>query len=131
MVHRQLVSVATGSVFVALGLLTAGAATAEPGPPPVPPIPNPVYGPGSVEEPVGYLGDVWQSFHNDNPLGALTTAPVQAPGAPPGAGSGPPLPPGTISLTAPETSTAPLEGQWLGPLPGMPPAPLAPPPPAA
>lgn len=116
------------AAFGALAL--AGPAAAEPAPPPVPPIPNPVYGPGGLDEPVGYLGEMWQTFHTDNPLGALTVPPVQAPGAPPGAGPSPPLPPGTVSLTAPESSTAPTEGGvWLGPLPGLPPVPLAPPPP--
>jgi hypothetical protein len=117
----------TAGALMVAALAVAAPATAEPGPPPVPPVPNPVYGEGGMDAPVGYLGEMWQSFHADNPLGALTAPPVPAPGAPPGAGSGPPLPPGTISMTAPETSTAPLQGEWLGPLPGMPPAPLAPP----
>ncbi|MET0898440.1 MAG: hypothetical protein ABWY45_11070 [Mycobacterium sp.] len=102
-----------------------------PGPPPVPPIPNPVYGPGATDQ-FGPIGDLFSSIRTDDPLGALTVPPVPSPGAPPGAGASPPLPPGTVSLTAPESSTAPVDGVWLGPLPGMAPVPLAPPvPPAA
>jgi hypothetical protein len=123
---RRRITSAVGGTFVAIGLMTAGTAGAEPAPPPVPPIPNPVFGQGTMDEPMGYLGEIWQTFNTDNPLGALTAPPVPAPGAPPGAGSGPPLPPGHVSLTAPGTSTAPLEGEWLGPLPGLPPAPLTP-----
>lgn len=104
----------------------AGQVAAEPpAPPPVPAIPNPEYGEGA---PTGYFGDLFSSFQSDNPLGDLTVPPAQISGAPPGAGAPPPLPPGTVSLTAPESSTAPPEGVWLGPLPGLAPVPLVPPP---
>jgi hypothetical protein len=118
----------TGVTIVCGAFCGSGQAGAEPvpGPPPVPAIPNPVYGQGPTDQ-FGYIGDLFSSIRADDPLGALTVPPVQAPGAPPGAGASPPLPPGTVSLTAPESSTAPVDGVWLGPLPGMAPVPLAPP----
>lgn len=97
-----------------------------PGPPPVPAIPNPEYSQDVMGQ-LGSVGDLFSTITVDAPLGALTVPPVPAPGAPPGAGASPPLPPGTVSLTAPESSTAPPDGVWLGPLPGMAPVPLAPP----
>ncbi|WP_197381700.1 hypothetical protein [Mycolicibacterium mengxianglii] len=120
--------VALASLVVsAAALMQAAPASAEPvGPPPVPPIPNPTYGNNDPQSQFGYIGDVLGSFRADDPLGELTAAPGPVRGAPPGAGPSPPLPPGTVSLTAPESSTAPAEGIWLGPLPGMPAVPLAP-----
>jgi hypothetical protein len=136
--------IAFAGMIIAGGALTlAGQAGAEPEPPypppppppigapPVPEIPNPAYGQGETGAAIGYFGDLFGSFRSDNPLGDLTAAPQQGSGAPPGAGPSPPLPPGTVSLTAPESSTAPPEGVWLGPLPGLAPVPLAPPHPAS
>ena len=80
------------------------------GPPSVPEIQNPAYGQGQTPGQLGYLRDIWRTFHSGNPLDALTApAPDQAPGPPPGAGPPPPLPPGYTSLTAPESSTPATE----------------------
>lgn len=89
------------------------------GPPPVPEIPA-VYGQGQSPGPFGFIADAWSTFNGSNPLNTLTLPQDIPIGPPPGAGTGPPLPPGTISLTSPETSTA-----TLGPVP----VPGAPPPP--
>ncbi|MUL62917.1 hypothetical protein BOO86_00455 [Mycobacterium sp. CBMA 234] len=75
------------------------------GAPPVPEIDNPTYGAGSTPGQLGYLRDIWHTFHSGNPLEALTMPPEEAPGAPPGAGPAPKLPPGYISLTDPSSST--------------------------
>ena len=74
------------------------------GPPPVPEIQNPAYGQGQTPGRLGYLRDIWHTFHSGNPLDAMTAPPEVAPGPPPGAGPPPPLPPGYVSLTAPESS---------------------------
>jgi hypothetical protein len=71
------------------------------GPPPVPEIQNPQYGAGSTPGQLGYLRDIWHTFHDGNPIEALTMPPEQAPGPPPGAGPAPKLPPGYTSLTDP------------------------------
>ena len=116
-----------GVFFAGGALVMAVPAAAEPAiPPPVPAIPNPEYSQDVMGQ-LGSVGDLFSTITVDAPLGALTVPPVPVPGAPPGAGSSPPLPPGTVSLTAPESSTAPADGVWLGPLPGMAPVPLAPP----
>jgi hypothetical protein len=75
-----------------------------------------------------------QTFNGVNPMEALTMPQVVPSGPPPGAGPSPPLPPGTISLTAPHTSTAVLSGgaPVPPPAPGLPaevPVPPGPPPP--
>ena len=57
---------------------------------------------------LGYLRDIWHTFHSGNPLDALTAPQEVAPGPPPGAGPAPQLPPGYISLTAPQSSTPAL-----------------------
>jgi hypothetical protein len=101
------------------------------GAPPVPEIPNPVYGQGQTPGQLGYLRDLWHTFHSGNPLDALTAPPEQAPGPPPGAGPPPPLPPGHVSLTAPQSSTGSMPGVAPGPAPGAEPAPPPPPDPAA
>ena len=78
------------------------------GPPTVPEIPNPVYGQGQTPGKLGYLRDIWHTFHSGNPLDALTAPAEVAPGPPPGAGPAPPLPPGYTSVNAPESSTPAL-----------------------
>jgi hypothetical protein len=100
------------------------------GPPPVPEIQSPVYGAGQTPGQLGYLRDIWHTFHSGNPLEALTAPVEEAPGPPPGAGPPPPLPPGFVSLTDPQSSTGTIPGPEVGPLPGLEPAP-PPPDPAA
>ena len=88
--------------------------------PVVPPVPPPfvsppvsdvsyqVYGQGQTPGQLGYLRDIWHTFHSGNPLDALTAAPEEAPGPPPDAGPAPKLPPGFTSLTDPQSSTPAL-----------------------
>jgi len=78
------------------------------GPPTVPEIQNPVYGAGQTPGQLGYLRDIWHTFHSGNPLDALTAPQEVAPGPPPGAGSPPQLPPGYISMNAPESNGPPV-----------------------
>ena len=89
------------------------------GEPPVPEIQNPVYGQGQTPGQLGYLRDIWHTFHSGNPLDALTAPPEVAPGPPPGAGPAPQLPPGYISLNSPESNGPPPKGPAQGgpPLP--------------
>ena len=89
------------------------------GPPTVPEVANPVYGQGQTPGSFGYLRDIWRATRTGDPVGALTAAPQDAPGPPPGAGPPPPLPPGFVSLTAPESST-PAVGYGSGPNPAGP-----------
>ncbi|MDR3661030.1 MAG: hypothetical protein P4L86_11675 [Mycobacterium sp.] len=102
------------------------------GAPPVPEIQDPTYGAGSTPGQLGYLRDIWHTFHSGNPVEALTMPPEEAPGPPPGAGPAPKLPPGYISLTDPSSSTPIVD---TGPKTGGPPLPPgyyplnAPPPP--
>lgn len=110
----QLVPEAPGSEVVA--------APAPPpvGPPPVPEIANPVYGSGHSDGPLGFLRDAWHQAQD--PYGFAGTPPGQMPGGappPPGAGPAPKLPPGYISLTAPESNGPPATGSYGGgpPLP--------------
>lgn len=117
--------IVAGATLMSAGQAAAEPAVPPPGPPPVPAIPNPAYGQDAMGQ-FGSVGELFGAISTDNPLGSLTAPPVPVIGAPPGAGASPPLPPGTVSLTAPESSTAPPEGVWLGPLPGMAPVPLAP-----
>ncbi|BBY83469.1 hypothetical protein H7I53_25645 [Mycolicibacterium pulveris] len=88
-------------------------------PPPVgaPPVPEiaPVYGQGQSQGQFGFLRDMWHMFHSGNPLAELTAPPPVAAGPPPGAGPAPPLPPGHISLTAPESSTPPASPPGAAP----------------
>jgi hypothetical protein len=110
------------------------------GAPPVPEIPNPAYGQGQTPGQLGYLRDIWHTFHTGNPLDAMTAPPEEGAGAPPGAGPAPPLPPGYVSLTDPQSSTPALPagpGTTGPPLPpgyyplnGPPPPGYGPPPPA-
>jgi len=60
----------------------------------VPEIQNPVYGAGQTPGHLGYLRDIWHTFHSGNPMEALTAPAEEAPGPPPGAGPAPQLPPG-------------------------------------
>jgi hypothetical protein len=91
----------------------------------VPEIPA-VYGQGQSPGPFGFIADAWSTFNGADPLTALTLPQHTPIGPPPGAGTGPPLPPGTVSLTSPETSTASLDpGAIPAPPPG-PPGPVAP-----
>jgi hypothetical protein len=85
--------------------------------PSVPEIQNPAYGSGQTPGQLGYLRDIWHTFHTGNPMDALTAPAEQPPGPPPGAGPPPPLPPGYVSLTAPRPST-PLPGAETGPASG-------------
>ncbi|ULE32305.1 hypothetical protein [Mycobacterium sp. IDR2000157661] len=128
--HRAAKIAATGLFLAAGAVAAAGQAAAQPmppipppppvGPPPVPEIP-PVYGQGQTPGPLGFVQDAMQTFNGANPIDALTMPQVVPSGPPPGAGPSPPLPPGTISLTAPWTSTAP--GAVPAPPPMAPPAP--------
>jgi hypothetical protein len=93
-----------------------------PAPPPVfapsvPEIQNPVYGSGQTPGQLGYLRDIWHTFHTGNPMEALTAPAEQPPGPPPGAGPPPPLPPGYVSLTSPRPPTPMPEGE-PGPVSG-------------
>ncbi len=100
------------------------------GPPTVPEIPNPVYGQGQTPGQLGYLRDIWHTFHSGNPLdahdraagsGARTAARSRSTaaaaarirvtdgpgvldagnGARRGCSAGPPLPPGYYPLNGP------------------------------
>ena len=81
--------------------------------------PEPRLRPGQTPGQLGYLRDIWHTFHSGNPLDALTAPPEVAPGPPPGAGPAPQLPPGYISLNAPESNGPPPAGPAQGgpPLP--------------
>jgi hypothetical protein len=85
------------------------------GPPTVPEIQNPVYGQGQTPGQLGYLRDIWHTFHSGNPLEAITAPMDEAPGPPPGAGPAPQLPPGYISLNAPESNGPPPAPKAGGP----------------
>src|SRR6476646_2137737 len=105
-------------------VLDPNAAIAAPPPPPagpptVPEIQNPQYGAGQTPGQLGYLRDIWHTFHSGNPLDNLTAPIEEAPGPPPGAGPPPQLPPGYISMNAPESNGPPLAGPAQGgpPLP--------------
>ena len=91
------------------------------GAPPVPEIPNPVYGSGqSGSGPLAGLRDIWHQAQD--PYGLKESSPDQmfvAAPPPPGAGPAPPLPPGYVSLTAPGSETA----SPTGPAQGGPPLP--------
>ena len=84
------------------------------GPPPVPEIANPKYGSGQSDGPLGFLRDAWHQARD--PYGFAETPAGEMPGGappPPGAGPAPQLPPGYVSLNAPESNgppVAPKEG---------------------
>lgn len=96
-----------------------------PGPPPVPEMANPAYGQGNSGSPFGYLGDIWRAARSGDPVGALAGGPAGAPAPPPaGAGPAPALPPGFVSMTAPESTTSgPSERSSSESQPGGPPLP--------
>lgn len=92
-----------------------GDAVAAPAPPPpvgppvVPEIPNAVYGSGHSDGPLGFLRDAWNQAKD--PYGFAETPLGQMPGGhppPPGAGPAPQLPPGYVSLNAPESNGPPV-----------------------
>lgn len=93
----------------------------QPPPPPVgtrtvPEIQNPVYGSGSSSGPLGFLRDAWHQAQD--PYGFAGTPPGEVPAMappPPGAGPAPQLPPGYISLNAPESNGPPLAPVHGGP----------------
>ncbi|MEN4478868.1 hypothetical protein C1S82_14250 [Mycolicibacterium cosmeticum] len=92
------------------------------GAPPVPEVSNQQYGQGQTPGQLGYLRDVWHTFHSADPIGELTMSPEDAGvglGAPPGAGPAPKLPPGYTSLTDPSSSTPALPVTVAAP-PGTP-----------
>lgn len=116
----------------ALAMAAAAAADPEPTPTPVPgqPVVEEIAVPADINAlpPVGqappvpevqqpqnqsvlsYLGDLWEAGRTGNPE-ALAAGPEEyTVGAPPGAGPAPQLPPGYISITAPEsTNLTPTE----------------------
>jgi hypothetical protein len=102
-------------------VLSADAPVAPPAPPPVgpptvPEIANPVYGSGkSGSGPIASLRDIWHEVRDGNPA----ALPEQGSAPPPGAGPAPQLPPGYISLNAPESNGPPPKGPAEGgpPLP--------------
>ncbi|MCV7226567.1 hypothetical protein [Mycolicibacterium komossense] len=112
------------------GTPVAVAADAPVGPPPpadltpqVPQVQNPVYGQGQTPGQLGYLRDIWHAMHTTDPAAALTAPPATVPGAtgaPDGAGPAPQLPPGYVSLTAPESSTGTIPGTGPQPYQGGP-----------
>ncbi|MGK2879779.1 MAG: hypothetical protein ACSLE6_02935 [Mycobacterium sp.] len=82
-----------------------------------PTVPNTVPPPGSQGGVVSSLGDLWEAARTNNPDALNPTAGSYV-GAPPGAGPAPMLPPGYISLTAPEsTNLTPVEEAVGPPLP--------------
>lgn len=119
-------------------LALAGQATAEPveplpppapgapvAPPPVPEMANPAYGQGNSGSSLGYLGDIWRAARSGDPYGALAAGPQGAPAQPPaGAGPAPALPPGFVSITDPNSTTAPPQERSSADVqPGGPPLP--------
>ncbi len=75
------------------------------GAPPVPQIPNPQYGNGNTDGPLGFLRDAWHMAQD--PYGFTSTMQPGELGSaapPPGAGPAPQLPPGYQSLTDPASS---------------------------
>jgi hypothetical protein len=90
------------------------------GPPVVPQISNPTYG-GQSGSPFGYLGDIWRAARSGDPVGALAGGPAGPPAPPPpGAGPAPALPPGFVSMTAPESTTSAIERSSSEPVQGPP-----------
>ena len=89
------------------------------GPPPVPEMQNPGYGQGQSSGPLGSLRDIWHQAQDPYGVsGAFGQAPVET-APPPGAGAPPQLPPGYISLNAPESNGPPPTNNYAGgpPLP--------------
>lgn len=91
------------------------------GPPMVPEIANPVYGQGQSGGTFGYLGDLWRAARSGDPVSAIAGPPAGAPAPPPpGAGPAPALPPGFVSMTAPESTTSAIERSASEPVQGPP-----------
>ncbi len=95
------------------------------GPPLVPEIANPVYGQGQTPGQFGLLRDFWRAARSGNAIDAFVSPQQSSLAPPPGAGPAPPLPPGFISLTAPESTTGPAQTQQsnAAPDPAGPPLP--------
>ena len=71
------------------------------GAPPVPEVSDQVYGQGQTPGQLGYLRDIWHTFHSGNPLDALTAA-SSTPALPKDPNqTGPALPPGYYPLNGP------------------------------
>jgi hypothetical protein len=90
------------------------------GAPPVPEMPNPVYGQGQSSGPLGSLRDIWHQAQDPSALtGGLDQTAMGPAVPPPGAGAPPQLPPGYISLNAPESNGPPPTNSYAGgpPLP--------------
>jgi hypothetical protein len=109
------------------------------GPPVVPEIANPVYGSGKFGSgPLGTLRDLWHQAQDPYQMVNGDGAMPEGSAPPPGAGPAPQLPPGYISLNAPESNgppPAPKEGgpplpPGYYPLNGPPPPGYDAPPPA-
>jgi hypothetical protein len=101
----------------------AAPSTAPVGPPPPPPaqpsvpeVANPSYGSGSG--PLGTIRDLWHQA-KDGPM----NTPEGVAERPPGAGPAPPLPPGYISMNAPESSNPGRIRDPYAPAPSGPPPP--------
>ena len=98
-----------------------GDVIAAPAPPPIgpphgPEIANPVYGSGQSDGPLGFLRDAWHQAKD--PYGFAETPLGEVPGGappPPGAGPAPQLPPGYVSLNAPESNGPPVAPKEGGP----------------
>jgi hypothetical protein len=101
------------------------------GPPTVPEIANPVYGSGKFGSgPLGSLRDIWHQAQDPYQMaGSPGQMPEPAP-PPPGAGPAPQLPPGYVSISAPESNGPPPKESYAGG-PALPPGyyPLNGPPP--
>jgi hypothetical protein len=113
------------------GDVVAAPAPPPAGPPQVPEIANPKYGSGNSSGPLGFLRDAWNQAKD--PYGFAETPYGEAPGGnppPPGAGPAPQLPPGYVSLNAPESNGPPV-APTTGGGPALPPGyfPLDGPPP--
>lgn len=132
--------VVAGAIAAGAAIAMAAGASADPEPEPVPgqPVVETVEVPADIGAlpPVGqapvvpeiqqpqnqsvlsYLGDLWEAGRTGNPESLAPGPDEYYVGAPPGAGPAPQLPPGYISLTAPEsTNLAPVEA---GPQPALP-----------
>ena len=103
-------------------VLTTDAPMAAPAPPPagpptVPEIANPVYGSGKYGSgPLGTLRDLWHQAQDPSSfIGDGGGAMPEGSAPPPGAGPAPQLPPGYISLNAPESNGPPAAPTTGGP----------------
>jgi hypothetical protein len=105
---------APGQPVVSADAPMAAPAPPPAGPPTVPEIANPVYGSGKYGSgPLGTLRDLWHQAQDPYQLIDSGGAMPEGSAPPPGAGPAPQLPPGYISLNAPESNgppPAPKEG---------------------